>query len=916
MSELLRLPEIFSGSWEHLLILTYGADLPFFENALLRTNFRCRNKVILADGQKFMQACERYARDDLVRMLNQYYVADGLYMPHAAHAKIILLTRPDAGKLLLGSGNLGAQGYTSGGEMFTQYEYNEQSRETLSAFQAAWEMVDTLLKRGVVGGAAVRYVRALYEGTPWLMRAAITDGQPLRHNLERSFLDQLQDELAGELVQELWLLAPFYDEKAVALSRLMETFAPEKANLLVQPKHFSADKAALARVMEKYAGRVWLHPFTHSQSGETAYVHAKFYLLKTPTRAICLQGSPNCSQVALLLAAPQGNLEAANLLTGPREAFDALLDNLSLQPATQSLDGLEFEYARPEPAANPLAQPWLLTGVQWQGDELTLHFHTDPPALTGAKLRIGQAAFDITATKVEGRTVRVALPPGTLGSFGETLPPVALEMPTFTSCRIFPQHVELLNREAQMASAEFSERSLQNFDPEDPELETLLRELEASLPLDRRSIWQLAGRNLPEADNNEDDEAYRLDYAEVDYEKLRQHPKILQYAQARGGPAGLGHTRLQQILSAISDHFQGLVDLAYGRQPGPVLPVNDDPEAENEAEPSAPRPPVNRKHIRAILKHFIQRYLRGIQSADFLELVGPNVVVENYVIFSHVLWRLMRKPDWLETDFVARAFLEMATFFWGAQGRAGYLAELGQEQRQRALDRLAEQKSAALLLAAVFSMNFECVKNGWDDLRLVLRNGWRHLLDQPLFDLDTSLLIDAWAYMQDAMPYNMPTPGRMAGDLQTLAKVELQGYFLRSLEQRFGWPEHCCHVERESIFQPGLGRSGEVDYLAITPPDALADFETAMYILKQWMSFGKRAYHRVTSGHFLVFYDAVAKRGLYYDKETNAEHEFGEQQPIPPPAWAAKADELSIHAQLADESITLAKVSTHQVALS
>lgn len=108
MSTELRLPDMFKGSWEHLLILTYGADLPFFENALLRSDFRCKNKVILADGQKFLQACERYARDGLVRMLNQHYVADGLYVSHAAHAKIILLTRPDAGKLLVGSGNLGA----------------------------------------------------------------------------------------------------------------------------------------------------------------------------------------------------------------------------------------------------------------------------------------------------------------------------------------------------------------------------------------------------------------------------------------------------------------------------------------------------------------------------------------------------------------------------------------------------------------------------------------------------------------------------------------------------------------------------------------------------------------------------------------------------------------------------------------
>ena len=50
MSEF-ELPEQLDGPWHHALILTYGADIPFFENALWRQfDSRCRSKVILADG--------------------------------------------------------------------------------------------------------------------------------------------------------------------------------------------------------------------------------------------------------------------------------------------------------------------------------------------------------------------------------------------------------------------------------------------------------------------------------------------------------------------------------------------------------------------------------------------------------------------------------------------------------------------------------------------------------------------------------------------------------------------------------------------------------------------------------------------------------------------------------------------------
>ena len=48
----LKLPEQLKGRWEHALILTYGFDAPFFENALWsQFAARCRNKIILVDGQ-------------------------------------------------------------------------------------------------------------------------------------------------------------------------------------------------------------------------------------------------------------------------------------------------------------------------------------------------------------------------------------------------------------------------------------------------------------------------------------------------------------------------------------------------------------------------------------------------------------------------------------------------------------------------------------------------------------------------------------------------------------------------------------------------------------------------------------------------------------------------------------------------
>src|SRR5260370_26227257 len=107
----LELPEQLKGPWDHALILSYGLDIPFFERALwYQFPTRCRNKIILADGQQYLQVSDAYSQQrGLVRHMNQLYVVAGIFGLHtytSAHAKLILLTNAQQGRLLVGSGNL------------------------------------------------------------------------------------------------------------------------------------------------------------------------------------------------------------------------------------------------------------------------------------------------------------------------------------------------------------------------------------------------------------------------------------------------------------------------------------------------------------------------------------------------------------------------------------------------------------------------------------------------------------------------------------------------------------------------------------------------------------------------------------------------------------------------------------------
>ena len=365
----LKLPEQFDGNWENVLILTFGANLPFFENSLWRQfRNRCRNKILLVDHNQFLEACQLYADNGLVRFLNQKYIADGISIPMSAHAKLILLTNSEKGKMLVGSGNLNIDGYASGGELFTGYEYDENNSENLVAFLAVWNFIEEMIERRYIGPVAIPYLRHLQKQTPWLFRAAPDIRNPVRHNLNSSFIDQLNDEVSGEPIEELWILSPFYDEKAQALKTLLEVFSPRKVKILVQPGRTSLDPVALEKVLSESHTAWKVHTCRLKDDHNSTYVHAKLYLLKTKNRAICLQGSPNLSNAAIRLTPPQGNIELANLLVGGRKDFDYLFDRLEIDPETLSLATLNIHYDRPEPKESLDIGGLKLTGGEWQDD--------------------------------------------------------------------------------------------------------------------------------------------------------------------------------------------------------------------------------------------------------------------------------------------------------------------------------------------------------------------------------------------------------------------------------------------------------------------------------------------------------------------------------------------------------------------
>ena len=132
----IRVPTLFDGNWDSVIISTYGADLAFFERDLWRQIERAKNRIIFADGRQVTRQLLAVDAAHL-RHVNRTYVLAQLRTMHAAHAKLILLLAEDRGLLAVGSGNIGMNGYASQGECFTTYHWSEAEPQHSDAFIAA-----------------------------------------------------------------------------------------------------------------------------------------------------------------------------------------------------------------------------------------------------------------------------------------------------------------------------------------------------------------------------------------------------------------------------------------------------------------------------------------------------------------------------------------------------------------------------------------------------------------------------------------------------------------------------------------------------------------------------------------------------------------------------------------------------------
>lgn len=914
--ERIEIPKRLNGRWKHVLIMTFGCDLAFFENGLLRQfSSLCSNKILIVDGHQYLKSVENYVQNGyvenhLIRHVNRHYLVENVFLPHAFHPKLILLGNEREGRLLVGSGNISHQGYVSGGEIFAEYNFDFDNRDEQPSFIAVREFIEQLMQRDYFSNQAEEQIQYMFQECGWIY-GVLAHSTTIRHNLQTSFLEQLKMEIASRSVEELSILVPFYDEKLIALEKLLDEFNPQSIRILLQKNRTSVGAERLREVLE---GSTNTYSIYFVSQEDNPYIHAKYYLFKLSDSAICLQGSPNLSQVAMTLAGNHANIELANLLVGEREEFDDIINHLILEDITRK-EAIEVEFiGENEGESVPKGTPRLLT-AEWAKSLLTLRFSEVVKSFENTSIVIDDIAFECRPKRYDGVQVVMELPHNALQYLDVSRPvAVCINWADGTKTEpIFVHNIKALKQALSSGGSRETLRKFSDFDVDDEVLEQLLYEIKETLVIDGESAWHLAkstGNLQGNVSQPANDDYETTAYEDIDFDSLMQHPRVKQYLRSRSGQYLMGNTRLETLLKSISASFTGLIDKPFTLDieikqlvdADDAFEIDDMDELEEEAEQQEERQQSIRNRTRNALKQFIKRFKAGIKSPLVHEKFGYEVVSHNYIVFVHLLWHLLAQ-ELLENDFLLDAIHEILVFFWGDEQAGGYYHKLDEDTQTAILLLLQEQHNSASLLSVLYYYWEVKSKDVSNSYTIQMRDLWRTYLstNRLPFDFDTASLLDASTLLKQYMSNNQRQPSQIVQGLIKLANFNDRPTLINELKSQFSLDT--CRFEQKPVHN-----YHHASQLYVKCDSELTTYSKFLEVLHYWKRFETFPHYQIATddpyhNRVILVYEpkyGKSERIIYRNNRTDEEREE-DSLPSFQFSWDSKLDILNIQAGKAEQ---------------
>ena len=524
------IPELLQGQWTTALICTFGVNLTFFETRLMSQLAQVPLRIILADDERLASTLGEAARTgQRHRLANKAYLAAPIRHPRAAHGKLVLLLGPANGRLIVGSGNLGYDGYASPGELWHVFAYSDDQAQHLNEFAAARSFIDGLASRQLLDPPVIELLYTAWGAATWLPQAP-TAPPTICSNLDRPLIEQLRD-LAPDPVTELIAHAPFHDADCAALRELITTFEPKQVRLLLTDAT-SADPAAIKRTLGDDKKRII--ELVQVKDEPAAYIHAKWVHLLHPDTETLLIGSANLSRSALLRSSSNGNIEIGVVSTRPIGTFDGLYTHLQRKRVNDvSSLGISYQGSNEDAIHDDVASYPVTLWSRLDGDTLSITFSAVMPEGTTLSLEdhAGRTLVAVS-TSIDGAAVVVKLDKESADRLADG-GRVSVRIDSGDDQLTFTWPYQLSHLRGRLDKAGQRERlpSIGNLPEQDAELYELLRELDRTLIIDRESVWRIAKPGGVREVEDGEQESVRL--VDLDWDRVRRDPRYGGYFTRR-----------------------------------------------------------------------------------------------------------------------------------------------------------------------------------------------------------------------------------------------------------------------------------------------------------------------------------------------------------------------------------------------
>lgn len=670
----MKVARSFTGRWTSFFATTYSIELEFFDEYLFRRlGEPPLNATILADAgvhaRLWTSGGEQARR--LRRANRDYLLRPVLFGTGAFHPKTYLLGNASEGVLLVGSGNLTLAGVERGREIFTVFRSGDP--DDVASIRGWRDWMNGIVERLDDEEVAYRWLRLRKECGTWL-EGDIADSRFIGSGA-RSILDQFADGVDGR-VDELHVMAPFYDRNAVALKALLHRFQPARLHVYLGAQT-SVHGPALAGVVERFGG-----PGSLFEMEPLEFVHAKLIGLLSGGRGRLLIGSTNLSQAALLGAGQVwANVEACVVAEldadETRQAF--LPPESSWRPASlERVAALEFTSDE-----RPLGFPVHLKAA-WPEPDGRITIETGEVVRAGAQVTAGGDAHPLAGNTT---TAPLALP----AEAGVLIWIQAADGSELSNRVPLDDRRRLRSWLEEQAEGTDRPRELDTADFDTPVGQMLLRLHETCIfDIDDTPALARAG-GLTDQEAQEQTTSWEKLEELLAKEELARDPRVEYYR--RGAAFGLPE----------DDDVLALLRLMLDRAPsehGLHLVGGSSEPTSAEPKPGTPWTPTQRLRVR--LFNVLQRWSLALADPRFV-WIDPTAPVRNYaalLIADAECWEQKHLPE----ERVVRLVGTLLASFIRSERSRGYLVSLSEDERQRALARLtpeARALGAALVYCAL-----------------------------------------------------------------------------------------------------------------------------------------------------------------------------------------------------------------------